>query len=98
MGSFFPTVDEDYKAVSVELTLNSLIKTACFNGSIISDDVLEMDETFTLELTSSTLAVILQPSRSTITITNDDGMTSNSYFMSSMHTSANNCVSLKNNV
>ena len=67
IGSFFPTVDEDYTAVSEVLMLNSSMATTCFTGLIINVDVLEMNEIFTLDLNSSTPAVTLQPSCSTIT-------------------------------
>ena len=45
----------------------------CVNVNIIDDDALELNETFTVTLTTSDPAVIFDTDATTITITDNDG-------------------------
>ena len=44
----------------------------CVNISIVSDSILESDESFLVDLTTDDSAIILSPSMATIDILNDD--------------------------
>ena len=73
---FAALVERDYTDISSILTFanNSMAgDMECVNVTIIDDDALEIDETFTVTLTTSDFAVILDNDVTVITITDDDG-------------------------
>lgn len=45
----------------------------CANILLVDDDILENDETFFVVLSSSDIAVTINPDTATVTINNDDG-------------------------
>ena len=78
---FMPEVDiftcihpdqEDYRAVSVELTFSASVRRACVRVPIQNDDRVEEPEEFTVTLNSTDPDVIPGPP-STVTIVDDDG-------------------------
>lgn len=56
----------------VEINFNSSVATQCQVIPVISDAILESDETFLVNLNASDPDVLLENSTATITITNDD--------------------------
>ena len=58
----------DYTAVSRNLTFNATVSTQMVIIPILDDFIVEHSETFTLALTSTDPAVILNPSSSNVTI------------------------------
>ena len=56
----------------VEISFNSSVATQCQIIPVISDVILENDETFLINLNASDPDVLLENSTATITITNDD--------------------------
>ena len=70
----FAVGGSDYTAVDQVVTLTQENPSSCVDIPIHPDDVFEMNETFTLRLTSDVPTITLQPDESTVTIINDDGM------------------------
>jgi len=62
----------DYAAVSRNLTFNATVSTQMETIPIIDDFIVEHSEMFTLALTSTDSAVILNPSSSNVTIKDVD--------------------------
>ena len=63
----------DYDVISVELTFSaSTTNQLCESIAILNDDVLEENEILPLKLTTSELAISLNPKRATITIIDND--------------------------
>ena len=60
----------DYTAVSENLIFNAAVSTQMVTIPIIDDFIVEHSEMFTLALTSTDPAVILNPSSSNVTIEN----------------------------
>ena len=67
------TAGMDYTAVSRNLTFNAVISTQMVTIPILDDIIVERSEMFTLALTSTDHAVILDPSSSSVTIEDVDG-------------------------
>ena len=57
------------------LTFNGTSTTTCTDISITPDDDYEGNETFSVSLTTTDSNVTLNPDRSQVTITDDDGKT-----------------------
>ena len=74
MGSLLPAASSDYTAVSQTVVLTSQNQMPCVDIEIKQDQTLEMDEAFTLRLTSDMDTVTLDPAETEIIIENDDGM------------------------
>ncbi len=66
-------VGADYTAVSSDLVFSETVSRVCRNVSTEEDDILEEDEQFLLDLTTSDPSVQLNPNVATVTIT-DDGV------------------------
>ena len=62
----------DYIAVSRNLTVNAIVSTQMVTIPIIDDFIVEHSEMFTLALTSTDPAVILNPSSCNVTIKDVD--------------------------
>ena len=62
----------DYTAVSENLIFNAAVSTQAVTIPILNDHIVEHSEMFTLALTSTDPAVILNPSSSSITIEDVD--------------------------
>ena len=56
----------------VEISFNSSVATQCQIIPVISDAILEIDETFLINLNTSDPDVLLENNSATITVTNDD--------------------------
>ena len=63
----------DYIPLSVEIVFNSSISVQCVDIGVVSDTILELDETFFVKLGVSNPNVILQNETTEIRIENDDG-------------------------
>ena len=74
MGALFPAASSDYTAVSQPIVLTSQNEMPCVDIEIKQDQILEMDETLTLRLTTDMDNITLDQAQTNITITNDDGM------------------------
>ena len=70
---YMHTAGMDYTAVSRTLTFNAVISTQMVTIPILDDLIVEHSEMFTLALTSTDHAVILDPSSSSVTIEDVDG-------------------------
>ncbi len=66
---------KDYKAVSQTLTIKAGEKSADIKIPIISDNVFEEDENFTVSLSSSNKNLAFKNTEATVTILNDDNTT-----------------------
>ena len=66
---------EDYVSTTVTLTFNGTSTTTCTDIFITPDDDYEGNETFSVSLTTTDSNVTLNPDRSQVTITDDDGKT-----------------------
>ncbi len=64
-------VGADYTAVSSDLVFSETVSRVCRNVSTEEDDILEGDEEFLLDLTTSDPSVQLNPNVATVTITDD---------------------------
>ena len=62
----------DYTAVSENLIFNAAVSTQVMTTYILGDFIVEHSEMFTLALTSTDSAVILNPSSSNVTIKDAD--------------------------
>ena len=62
----------DYTPVMIEISFNSSVATQCQIIPVISDAILEIDETFLINLNASDPDVLLENNSATITVTNDD--------------------------
>lgn len=69
---FLTTAGIDYSPVSTQLLFQRTVTRQCRNIAIVQDDVLEADETFSLQLSSLDQNVTLIPDSATITIENND--------------------------
>ncbi len=67
------TAGADYTAVNSDLTFSEAVSRVCRNVSTEEDDILEGDEEFLLDLTTSDPDVVVSVSEATVTITDDDG-------------------------
>ena len=56
----------------IEISFNSSIATQCQIIPVISDAILENNETFLINLNASDTDVLLENNSATITVTNDD--------------------------
>jgi len=75
-ATFTATATDDYIHTSNDITFNSgsaAASTGCTNISIIDDNALESNQTFTVTLTTSDPDVILGSNVTTITIVDNDG-------------------------
>ena len=74
--TFAATTDVDFDSVSDEFIFTATLTTVCEIISIINDPIPEPQETFQVQLTSTTItrAVIGQAASTTITITDTDRM------------------------
>ena len=72
--TFAATTDVDFNSVSDELIFSATLTTVCEIISIINDQIPEPQETFQVQLTSTTItrAVIGEVASTTITITDTD--------------------------
>ena len=64
---------EDYQAVSLELTFSERVNQSCVRIPIQNDDRVEDPEEFTVTLNSTDPDVIIPAPPSTVTIVDDDG-------------------------
>ena len=70
----YPPVDSDFSSTTMVLTFPPNISKQCANVAIIDDDVIENNETLEVTLSTTDLAVIVEPHNTVITIIDDDCM------------------------
>ena len=63
---------EDYTSINMDFTFGPSTSRLCVNVSLTDDDLLEMKENFTLDLTSDDPSVMLQPDRAVVEINDND--------------------------
>lgn len=73
------TADEDFVSVALTLALTSGTDGVCFNVDVIDDTIVETDQSFTLELSSSSMAAVVTMGGevTTVTINDNDGIQRN---------------------
>ena len=64
----------DFQPLAIELTFSALDRILCANITILDDEILENNETFTVQLSSNDPDAIVAVPQSTVTIIDDDGM------------------------
>ena len=69
-----PAAGIDYTAVNIDLVFSESMNKSCVNVSTDEDDILEEDEQFLLDLTTTDPSVELNPDVTTVTIEDDDRM------------------------
>ena len=69
-----PVDPEDYTGFTLTFLLTSTMTSACFNVTVVPDDLFEMDETFLIELSSTDPSAVLNPDEARIRIVDDDSM------------------------
>ena len=72
MQYLFPSAGSDYSSISRTLNLTSSTTMVAVLIPIIDDSVVEIDEQFTVVLSSSDPNVLTSNSQATVTIVNDD--------------------------
>lgn len=64
---------DDYGTRSVELLFEQQPTPQCTDIQIVNDSILENDESFSINLTTDVLSVILSPNVATVVIIDNDG-------------------------
>ena len=64
----------DFRLLATELTFSASVNLSCANITILDNEILENNETFTVQLSSNDPNALVTLPQSTVTIIDDDSM------------------------